>query len=66
MVRVESVLGEGAEFTIRLPLYGGEPPAKPRANVAPLSAQEHTRRIMVVDDEVAVAALFEGATQASS
>lgn len=60
-IRVESVAGEGATFIVALPAYQvAARPGPPVAAPAP-ARQENGRRILVVDDEPAVARLIADA-----
>lgn len=55
-VDVESTVGEGTCFTLRLPIYHA--PVSETLQSAPLSVQGGKGRILVVDDEQEIAELF--------
>jgi two-component system, cell cycle sensor histidine kinase and response regulator CckA len=64
-LEVESVLGEGSMFQLSLPVLS--PPAKPPADqaAAPQTGTDRALRILLVDDEPAIARLLVGVLQRS-
>jgi CheY-like chemotaxis protein len=58
-VAVESALGKGSTFTIRLPATVAQQPETPPAEAAALAAPEGARTVLVVDDEPSVRELMQ-------
>jgi two-component system CheB/CheR fusion protein len=59
-------LGQGSEFIVTLPrLLEGRPKQRPQGEPAPAKPEIRPRRILVVDDEAEMAALFAGLLEAN-